>query len=45
MLYMAYELQSELISPLRWLARELGASLRTHRVERTMLRKIGRAHV
>jgi len=39
MLYMAYELQSELISPLRWLAQSLSALLQAQANEGAALRK------
>ena len=43
MLYLTYELQSELLSPLRLLARELEAALRHQRPQRSLLRRIAAA--
>jgi len=43
MLYQAYEIQSDLLSPLRLLAHELGAVLRSQRQERAQLRKLAAA--
>ncbi|HWY72220.1 MAG TPA: polyhydroxyalkanoate depolymerase [Burkholderiaceae bacterium] len=43
MLYLAYELQSELLSPLRLLVQELDAVLRRQRPQRSVLRKIAAA--
>ncbi len=42
-LYMGYELQSELLSPLRLLAQELDAALQRHRPQRSVLQKIAAA--
>ena len=39
MLYLAYELQCEFTSPLRWLAQSLGALLQTYRYERSAMHR------
>ena len=39
MLYLAYDLQCELTSPLRWLAQSLGALLQTYRYERSAVHR------
>nr|MCU0924761.1 polyhydroxyalkanoate depolymerase [Hydrogenophaga sp.] len=43
MLYQAYQLQSDLVSPLRLAAQHLSASLWLHKTERTVLRKVAAA--
>ena len=43
MLYMGYEVHSQLLAPLRVLAQELDAALRRHRPQRAVLRKIAAA--
>ena len=40
MLYLAYELQCEFTSPLRWLAQSLGALLQTYRYERSAVHRL-----
>jgi len=42
-LYMGYEVHSQLLAPLRVLAQELDAALRRHRPQRAVLRKIAAA--
>ncbi|MBU4322322.1 MAG: polyhydroxyalkanoate depolymerase, partial [Gammaproteobacteria bacterium] len=43
MLYQAYQLQSDLVSPLRLAAQHLSASLWIHKTERTVVRKVAAA--
>mgnify|MGYP003396994430 CR=1 FL=1 len=43
MLYQAYQLQSDLASPLRLVAQHLSASLWFHQTERTVVRKLAAA--
>jgi poly(3-hydroxybutyrate) depolymerase len=43
LLYLGYELHCQVLSPLRLLAQELNAALRTYRLQRPLLRKIAAA--
>lgn len=44
MLYQAYQFQTDLISPLRWLAQQISAALWLPRTERTSLRRVSAAN-